>query len=76
MLERETNVNHKYSKTTYGRFESDIGNMIAQQFELLITLVVLLSQVLILLFQFSQFIGDPFFYPRCFRFHLPGVLQP
>lgn len=75
MLKREKNVDHIKIKT-YRRFESDISYMIAQQLELLVTLVVLLPQVLILLFQFPQFISDPFFYPRRFRFHLPGVLQP
>lgn len=73
MLKREKNVDHIKIKT-YRRFESNISYMIAQQLELLVTLVVLLPQVLILLFQFPQFISDPFFYPRCFRFHLPGVL--
>lgn len=76
MLKREKNANQNYFKKTYGRFESYISYMIAQQLQLLITLVILLPQVLILLFQFPQFISYPFFYPRCFRFHLPGVLQP
>lgn len=40
MLKREKNVTD-YSKKTYGRFESNISYMIAQQFELLVTLVVL-----------------------------------
>lgn len=77
---RELCVDYRYyymtHLQTYRWFKSDIGYMIAQQFKLLIALVVLFPQMLILLFQFSQFVSDPFFYPRCFRFHLPGVLQP
>lgn len=79
MLKRKKRVNDRnYSprNETYRWFESDIGYMIAQQFKLLVALIILFSQVLVLLFQFSQLISDPFLYSCCLRFHLPGVLQP
>lgn len=63
-------------RETHRWFESDVGYMIAQQLQLLVTLVVLFSQVLVLLFEFPQLVSDPFLYPRCLRLYLPGVLQP
>lgn len=74
MIEEKKKRNYS-GKKTYGGFESDIGYMIAQQFKLLVAFIILLSQVLILLFQFSQLISDPFLYSRCFCFHLSGVLK-
>lgn len=55
--------------------ESNISYVVAQQFQLLIALVVLLPEVLVLLLQLAQFISDPLLDSSCFRLDLPSVLQ-